>query len=96
MTEQAIEWALRAVIGLVTIMVTLLGRDLKRSEAVVHERAEAVMKETMLQFALRDQRLDSIDQRIEHARTTSSEDASRVTVKMADLSERLVRLEPRG
>ena len=49
-----VEWGLKAVMGLIAIMVTLLGRDLKRSEALVHERAESLMKETLLQFELRD------------------------------------------
>ena len=96
MTDQAIEWALRVVMGLVTMMVALLGRDLKRSEALVHERAEALIKETLLQFELRDQRLATLEQRLDRAASKSSEEASRVMVKMADLSERLVRLEARS
>ena len=94
--DHLVEWGLKAVMGLIAIMVTLLGRDLKRSEALVHERAESLMKETLLQFELRDQRLAVLEQRVDRASSKSSEEASRVMVKMADLSERLVRLEARS
>ena len=92
-TEQLIEWALKAVMGLVVFMVTLLGRDLKRAETQAHERAESVVKETALMFDLRDQRIAVMEEQIERAREQSSKEAGRVTVKIAEHGDRLTTLE---
>lgn len=58
------------------------------------ERAEAAAAGRLMdQFALRDQRLDTIAALINHARDKASEEASRVTTKIEEIRERLARIE---
>lgn len=63
--EIVIDWALRAVMAVVTIFVFLLGRDQKRSDELIHARAESVRENLQNELALRDLRLDEITRRLD-------------------------------
>lgn len=93
--SQLIDWGLKAVMGLVSVFVFLLGRDVKRSEEMISAKATAVQQEFRLELQLRDQRLDAIEHRQNRAGQKASDEADRVTVKVADLDHRLVVVEAR-
>lgn len=63
--EIVIDWVLRAVMALATIFVYLLGRDQKRSEELILLKAEAVKQNLRNELALRDQRLEVMQQRLD-------------------------------
>lgn len=90
---QLIDWVLKAVMGLVSIFVFLLGRDVKRSEDAIAGNMNRVHSELALELQLRDQRLDAIEQRLDRAGQKSSDEASRIMTKAADLEHRLTILE---
>lgn len=51
--------------AVVTIFVFLLGRDQKRSDELIHARAESVRENLQNELALRDLRLDEITRRLD-------------------------------
>lgn len=67
-SEQVIEWVLKAILGLISVFVFLLGRDLKRSDEQMKERAVALqelLEDKALAFdRLIDERFDARDQQI--------------------------------
>ena len=93
--SQWIDWALKAVMGLVSIFVVLLGRDLKRSEDAMRSATNRLRSELGLELQLRDQRLDDLAQRADHAGQKSSDEANRVLVKIGDLEHRMTVIETR-
>ena len=106
--DQAIEWILKAVMGLVSLFVFLLGRDLKRSETAIQDRAvwlQALMEEKATafdrlieeRFADRDRRLNAIqgtmEARFDRAGQKTSDEANRIMAKMNEFEHRLTLLE---
>ena len=84
-----VDWVLKAVIGLASIFVFLLGRDVKRSEDAIIATTNRLRNELGLELQLRDQRLAAL----ERGGQKSSDEASRVMVKIADLEHRMTILE---
>ena len=84
-----VDWVLKAVIGLASIFVFLLGRDVKRSEDAIIATTNRLRNELGLELQLRDQRLAAL----ERGGQKSSDEASKVMVKIADLEHRMTILE---
>ena len=84
-----VDWVLKAVIGLASIFVFLLGRDVKRSEDAIVATTNHLRNELGLEFQLRDQRLAAL----ERGGQKSSDEASKVMAKIAELEHRMTILE---
>ena len=84
-----VDWVLKAVIGLASIFVFLLGRDVKRSEDAIIATTNRLRNELGLEFQLRDQRLAAL----ERGGQKSSDEASKVMAKIAELEHRMTILE---
>lgn len=70
------------VLAVVAILVFYWGKDRKNSEQRIEER-----------FELRDDRIKSLEKRMDSAAEKSSREWGRVTAKIGDLEMRMVALE---
>lgn len=94
MTPDQLYGALRDVVmWIVAILIFLWGRDRKQVADAIEARFQTEAEEVALQFALRDQRINAIDRKQELAAERFSREGDRITVKMEDFRERLVRVE---
>ena len=104
--DQVVEWVLKALPWLVSIIVFLMGREIKRNEEVVRERATALqhlLEEKAEAFdRLIDERFAARDQQIAHASdaankvmekiNTLTPDVAVIKADSADLHKRYRRL----
>lgn len=90
--------------GLVPLIVWLWGRERKLSTDAIDLRFTAAEESLELRFTafkaavassfeLRDHRLNMVDARLESAAERSSREGGRITEKMEELRDRLVRVE---
>ena len=98
-----ISWGLQIAMA---ILIAVWGRTQKQLDALIAEKAarlEARITETatghekmlVLQFAVRDQQLLAIHDRLDKASQKSSDEMSRIMVKTIDIDHRLTVLETR-
>ena len=80
--EVALDWILRGVMGIASVLVFVWGKSSKQTEQLLEA-----------QFALRDQKLDMIIQRLDQAGERSSDQVNRVMKQINDHSERIRVLE---
>lgn len=77
----------------IAVLVFFWGLDRKNVEQRIEARFQAMLRDTTQSFALRDQRIDILQERQEHHAEKSSEMSGRVTAKIGNLEMRLVSLE---
>ena len=82
MTENVVDWALRAIMGALTVWVFLWGKSAQQSETLLASK-----------FQLRDNKLDEILRRLDHAGQKSSDMADKVMERLDDHSTRIAVVE---
>lgn len=75
------------------VMVFMWGRDRKQVADAIDTRFQTTEHSILASFALRDQRLNALDKRIEDASDRASREGGRITEKMEEIRERLVWVE---
>ena len=83
--EQVIDWALRVLMGMTAFWVFLWGKSAKQTDDLL-----------AAQFALRDNKLDEILRRLDHAGQKSSDMADKVMGRLDDHNTRIAILESQG
>lgn len=81
------------VMWVVAMLIFLWGRDRKQVADSIQQQFVALKSSVDASFELRDQRLNAMDKRIEMAAERASREGGRVTEKMEEFRERLVRVE---
>jgi hypothetical protein len=81
------------VMWVVAILVFYWGADKKKAELAIAAKFQTERESVDYKFALRDQRLGTLEARVEDAQDRGSREASRVTVRMEELRDRIAKLE---
>ena len=81
------------VMWFVALFIFVWGRDQKKTEQLIEERFGAALKSINQELAVRDLRIETLDNALENNREESSKQTNRVTAKVGDLQMAITALD---